>query len=278
MTRLQDQIPYVETSMLLSMTTDFRSSTDDPLPHLRAIAEAGFTHAHWCHQWNTDYLYGADEVRAIARALRDHGPLLLDLHASEGKATRCWTHDVAVRRAGIDLVVNRIRMTAELGGRAIVLHPPAPQVSREDAVRTLDALVSHAEPLGIRIALENLGDAASWDVIGELLARYPADRVGLCYDSGHGNLLPDGLDRLETHASRLHAMHLHDNDGRSDQHLLPFRGTVAWTRLAAILARSSHAHALTLESNTRNAGADVSDPSWLADGLSAAETIAERML
>jgi sugar phosphate isomerase/epimerase len=263
--------------MLLSMTTDFRSSTDDPLPHLRAIAEAGFTHAHWCHQWNTDHLYGKDEVRAIARALEDHGPLLLDLHASEGKGTRCWTDRAEMRPFGIDLVVNRIRMTAELGGRAIVLHPPGPELSRGDACRTLDALVAHAEPLGVRIALENLGDGSSWDVLGALLARYPADRVGLCYDSGHGNLLADGIDRLAAHASRLHAVHLHDNDGQSDQHRLPFEGTVPWPRLSEVLVRSSHADAVTLESNMRHDAADLDDSTWLAQGLAAANKIAALM-
>ena len=44
---------------MLSITTDYAKDVGDPSPYLRSIAEAGFSHLHWCHQWNTDFLYAA---------------------------------------------------------------------------------------------------------------------------------------------------------------------------------------------------------------------------
>jgi sugar phosphate isomerase/epimerase len=253
---------------LLAMTTDFRSSTDDPAPALAAIAAAGFTHAHWCHQWNTNKLYEPAEIRTISHVFRDNGLALLDLHASLGQGVAAW--------APVDLVVNRIRMTAELGGRAIVLHPPPPTLALDDARRALDALVVHAESLHVRIALENL-DGPSWDAISTLLVHYPVERVGLCYDSGHANVAAHGPDKVELFAHRLHAVHLHDNDGSGDQHRLPFDGSVDWRRVAQLLGRSSHADAVTLESNLRTYPAQNDERRWLRDAHAAAGRIAEMM-
>ena len=53
---------------MLSMTPDYVRSSGDPAPYLRRIADAGFSHVHWCHQWNTDFLYAACEVERGATA------------------------------------------------------------------------------------------------------------------------------------------------------------------------------------------------------------------
>lgn len=36
--------------MKIALNTDIFNDTGCPAPYLRAIAEAGFTHIHWCHQ------------------------------------------------------------------------------------------------------------------------------------------------------------------------------------------------------------------------------------
>ena len=55
---------------------------------------------------------------------------------------------------------------------------------------------------------------------------------GFCLDSGH--MLLCGLDAKETVlklGKRISAFHLHDNDGRNDQHLAPYMGILDWNRL-----------------------------------------------
>ena len=83
-------------------------------PYLRRIARPA-THLHWCHQWNTDFLYAEPEIDQIARWL-------------DSTACACWTSTgrrgwrksgsppPTVRLAGVELVASRLEMTARLGG------------------------------------------------------------------------------------------------------------------------------------------------------------------
>jgi sugar phosphate isomerase/epimerase len=234
----------------LSMTTDYANvDTGDPAPYLRRIAEAGFTHVHWCHEWNTDRLYSDADIEEIGRYLAETGLSLLDLHSSVGPKRDWGSATKQTRQAGVELVRNRLNMTARLGGDAIIMH--IPKWSAWEPLRlSLDEVEPDARRLGVRIALENgvLETVSSW------LDLYGSDYLGLCYDSGHGNLVPDGLDWLERMQSRLICVHLHDNHGTSDEHNLIFSGTVDWPRLAGILAGSSYKKPISSESNMARSG------------------------
>ncbi len=148
-------------------------------------------------------------------------------------------------------------MTARLGGDVIILHAGSSTgdnvlgssmgdnvAAYRQALRaSLEALAPIArDDFGVRIAIEN-GDFTE---IRRLLTEYPADFLGLCYDSGHGNI-GNGLDELETLKDRLISVHLHDNDGQGDEHKLPFSGTVDWPRLACLLATSGYAKCVSSE-------------------------------
>jgi len=110
--------------MQLSITTDYAKDTGNPESYLRCIADASFSHIHWCHQWSTDFLYSRREIEHIKKCLRGYGLELLDLHASHGQE-RSWTSSREYERlAGVELVQNRIEMTAQLGGDVIVIHIP----------------------------------------------------------------------------------------------------------------------------------------------------------
>ena len=253
----------------LAVATDFNGGGGDPETSLRQIAEAGFTHLHWCHQWNTDHLYSDWEIARIAGLLRRFGLKLLDIHGSDacaGGALRCWySPDETYRRAGVELVLNRLRMHAMLRGEGtLMMHVPgitpwndSPEGReavrpRVDALlRSLDELIPVARDLGIPLALENMpGD--TWEVLDRIFAETPADVVGLCYDSGHANIVvkdvpADGIEHLERHLDRLQALHLHDNDGSGDQHRPPFYGTIDWPRLVSDIRRSAYPRMLSFE-------------------------------
>jgi len=263
-----------------SMTTDYASSTEDPRPYLRRIAEAGFTHVHWCQQWNTPYLYAEEEVDLLRALLAELGLRLLDLHGLVRDPLYFAAAGRGAREEGLALVANRIRMAARLGSDTIILHPPEPKGHDWAAIwdgvrRFIDSLVEVAAPLGVRLAMENLQTADTWEMIHRLLGLYDARAVGLCYDSGHGNMVPGSLDRLEELRGRLFSVHLHDNDGSADQHRLPFTGTVDWDRLSAILAGSSYDRSISLESNTHTTGekGEEAERVYLREALAAAQRL-----
>ncbi len=254
--------------MLLSVTTDYATDKGCPEPALRRIADAGFTHIHWCHQWASDFVYSPAEVDQIRRWMAEYGLEMTDLHASMGPEKNWGSPREYERLAGVELVRNRIEMTARLGADVIVMHMPAGCQEGDEAAwarfrRSMDSLEPYAAVHGVRIAIENGGSDASFDTIERVLAMYGPEFAGVCYDAGHGNLFPCGLERLERVADRLLALHLHDNQGDGDDHNIPYSGTVDWSRLMAIIAKSSYAKWVSEEVSMRKAGID-DEPTFLA--------------
>jgi sugar phosphate isomerase/epimerase len=175
------------------------------------------------------------------------------------------------------LVRNRLEFAARLDSAVVIMHAgepdPADPAPFWDAIRrSLDELEPAARTLGVRIAVENGQRTASWETLATLLGDYPPDFLGLCYDSGHGNMLADGLARLDALRDRLIAVHLHDNDGGSDQHRIPFTGTVSWDRLAQVLARSSYTDMVNIETIMHQTGLTDQDD-FLAQTYTAAHRV-----
>ena len=87
-------------------------------------------------------------------------------------------------------------------------------------------------------ALSNCAPPGQFDdSIESVLAQYAPDYLGLCYDSGHANIVIDRLHRLERLKDPLIALHLNDNDGSADQHMLPFQEVLigrTWLKLSPI--------------------------------------------
>jgi sugar phosphate isomerase/epimerase len=244
---------------MLSITSDFVESYGSPQPYLEEIAAAGFTHVHWCHQWNTDFLYSEHEIAQIKRWFADYNLKLLNLHASHGKEKYWCSFLEYQRKSGVELVQNRIRMAAVLGADVVIIHVPSSagaevrEAMLEPVRKSMDEVLPFARSHNIRIAIENM-ETDDFGMLSTLLDEYDADVLGLCYDSGHGHIDGRGLDNLEKLKERLIALHLHDNDGSNDQHKIPFTGTVDWQRLARIIAASPYDKGINLEVVIQNSG------------------------
>ena len=258
---------------MLSVTTDYARDTGDPSPYLKRIADAGFSHIHWCHHWNTDFLYSRWEIEQIREWLEDYGLKLLDLHGSAGREKNWASEQEYQRLSGVELARNRIEMASYLSSDVIIMHVPGDP----DSVpirKTLDELEPTARERNVRIAAEN----GNFEAIGKLLSEYDPEFLGLCYDCGHGNMTPDGLDNLETYKDRLISVHLHDNDGGGDLHNPLFSGTMDWRRLARIMAKSSYAKCVSMEVTMGRSGIE-DEEEFLAlafeTGTKFAEMIAE---
>lgn len=77
----------------------------------------------------------------------------------------------------------------------------------------------------LRICLENLFHkiALNADELLYMLSPLDPDHFGICLDTGHLNLtVKNQAEFIEKAGSRLHALHIADNDGSYDQHKMPF--------------------------------------------------------
>jgi sugar phosphate isomerase/epimerase len=211
------------------------------------------------HEMHGEYFYSEKEMRQLAELLNRLGMCVRDVHGTHGRDPKgsqglCWSTDENDRQAGVQLIRNRIDLTEALGGSVLTLHvSSAPTVAKMTAIRrTMQEAERYARQHGVRIALENMHYPSylNHDVIRELLAEFGSDVVGVCFDTGHGNCLPNGLDFAREFNDRIIAVHLNDNLGAvnnnatdedasaSDRHMLLYSGTVNWADVADVLYNS----------------------------------------
>lgn len=141
----------------------------------------------------------------------------------------------------LDTLRRWIDLFVAVGIRAGVLHPgggslikqgmPDEQVA-ELRTSALQTLADHTKGSDFVICLENGGGARTRaPTLVEIIKRADRPNLGICLDTGHLNL-GDGGDQAEfirTAGPWLRALHIADNEGQTDQHLMPFgRGTVDW--------------------------------------------------
>lgn len=105
--------------------------------------------------------------------------------------------------------------------------------------RRFRAICERAEKYGVAVAFENLRRTSYLDYILHELSDLRSARF--CFDCGHENLYNHGAGVLESHADRLSALHLHDNFGLSDDHMLPFDARIDWRGMAQRLKTASAA-------------------------------------
>lgn len=109
----------------------------------------------------------------------------------------------------------------------------------------------------VGIAIENMIEGhgirrfgCSHEDLLELLDRLGDDeRFGICWDTGHANLnQSDQPSAIREMGKRLRTLHVNDNYGRgSDDHTLPFLGTVSWGPIMRALRESGYQGDFTYE-------------------------------
>lgn len=148
---------------------------------------------------------------------------------------------------------NCFTVCARMGGRYMVVHPItlAYQYSRQEEhdfnIEMYRRLMPLAREHHVMICLENLftdynghiveGICSDFteaaDYIDELNAIAGEELFGFCFDVGHANILGKNLyQAIVQLGNRLKILHIHDNDGVSDLHNMPFTFARVWNPIA----------------------------------------------
>jgi len=213
---------------------------------LKNIADAGFSHVHWGHDWLGEYVYSNIEMVQIKEMLGKHNFKLKGLHATEGgikylsengkldfgnryKNRKDYTSlNEYTRLAGVELIKNRVDLAHMIEVGEIVLHMQLPYVEFsenkdfkkrywEQVFKSFDELEPYCNARKVKIAVENLICTPLQEQIDQfdkLFARYDFDFLGFCFDSGHGTLVgsDDHLIFAKRYKDRIIALHLQDTD------------------------------------------------------------------
>lgn len=208
---------------------------------LKKIAEAGFSHVHWCHEWDGDYLYSKSEMQQIASWFEKYHLKAKSLHASKGsrifsamrkdyESRKDFTSNNEFnRQAGVELIQNRIDLAYTLKATEIVLHLYIPYLNFEEnqnaeeifikqLYQSLDEIEVYAKNKNIRICFETMLDTP-YDIQEKyfdlLFKRYPKEYLGMCLDTGHAYAILNEkmYDWIEKYIDHIFNVHINDNLG-----------------------------------------------------------------
>ena len=214
--------------------------------HLLEIAAHGFECVElFATRTHFDY-HNPASVADFQAWLGEAGLTLHGIHAPIGESFvgGRWgppltfaTADAAVRARALDETERALQIARRIPCQVLVVHlglprtqPAASGNSRDGARRGVEAIERLVEPLGVRVAIEvipnELSRAASLvHFVEEVLEN---SKAGICLDFGHAHMDGDVVDAIETVSEHLVTTHVHDNRGRTDDHLVPFDGTIDW--------------------------------------------------
>ena len=244
--------------------------------HLREMADYGFdaievvaTRTHF------DY-HDQAAAASLGTWLADTGLRLHSIHApftehfSDGRWGPAFSNasrDEKVRGRAVGEAVAALEVARHVPFEFLVLHlglpdslPPPPGDNQIDAAcRSIDEIEQRAESLGVRVAVEVIPNALSapQTLVDLIEERLELARVGACLDFGHAFIMGDPVEAVETLSGSLVTTHMHDNHGRSDEHLVPFEGAIDWPAVLMSLEKIGYDGLLMLELATYGEPATV---------------------
>ena len=187
-------------------------------------------------------------------------PRFVQLHG--GLPLTLASRDAAARSRALAETERALHVARRIPFGVLVTHlglPRPAENSRDGARRSVETLQKQAAPLGVRLALEvipnQLSQASSLAHFIEEVVDAPD--IGICLDFGHAHMDGDLVEAVETVSEHLIAAHLHDNRGRTDDHLVPFDGTIDWAAALTAVQKVGYEGALIFEIETRGSTKDA---------------------
>lgn len=210
---------------------------------LRLIKQAGFKSVLlW---WAVESAFEPPVPQKVQTAERV-GLSVENAHLHFARVNELWTEGLSGEAYCLELC-GLVEAAAVYGVPTLVVHltrtaePPA--FSGVGFSRFM-RMVETAERAGVDLAFENL---KAPDRLYEFIARADSPRVGVCFDSGHNHCHCPERRVCRDFSDKIKAVHLHDNFGDRDSHLIPFDGNSDWHVIRNELIDSAYAGAWSLE-------------------------------
>ncbi len=189
-----------------------------------------------------------------AEALAATGVELHAVHSPFGPDVDWCAPDGEAARAGQAIMRYVIPTAAELGAGIVVIHPSRGaegEAAEQMWARVrggLETLLPLAEANGVVLALENMPwKEQNAQQLAPLIDDLASARLVACLDAGHANIAEGVVEAARAFGRQLGHLHLHDNHGESDEHLIPPNGTIDWPAVCAALRELDFAGPLNFE-------------------------------
>lgn len=197
------------------------------------------------------------DFAAVAERLAGEG-LSVTLHAPFVDL-RPGALDPRIRRVTVERLQQVFDLAPLFHPRSIVCHPSfdiryyvtAERLWLEHSVETWRTFILQAEQIGTLIALENVYERDPRE-LKLLLEALPTERFCCCFDTGHFNAFAESpLDLwMDALGERIGQLHLHDNHGRTDEHLPVGAGRFPFPEFFRMLRDRGRRPIVTLEAHS----------------------------
>jgi sugar phosphate isomerase/epimerase len=153
-----------------------------------------------------------------------------------------------------------------LGCKYFVIHPimpfgtgaePDSEMFYKLNYEFFKSLIPTAEKYGVVICVENMPSEKEKEAQGNHLYGSCALNIsalaqklncGICWDVGHANVSGYKMsEQMEILRGKIDVLHIHDNHGARDEHLLPFEANVDWQDVAEGIKRADFGGILDVE-------------------------------
>ena len=231
---------YVEGGMKIATTTgDFKAYTTDVKEIIDLLHQAGFRYIDLSLYTDKDMEpFFADNWEDYTKELKsyaeDKGMSFVMAHALGGNALQ--------DKVSYDKIVKATKRSIEvcdiLGIPNIVVHSGhQPNLTTEEFYEKNKAFYSEFFPLmeqtGVNVLIENSTSAnisncffLTGKDMRDFLEYVNHPNLKACWDTGHANIENHQYDDIIALDDYLAGLHVTDNNGQKDEHLMPYQGTM----------------------------------------------------
>ena len=119
----------------------------------------------------------------------------------------------------------------------------------EAGFSSLDELTVFAKQRGVEILLENIPNELSTAERLKLFNEFTHLKMNFVFDTGHAHIGAGIEHEFQIMKDRIRSLHVHDNNGKEDQHLFPMAegGTIDWPKTMELLRSKQDQYPLLLE-------------------------------
>ena len=206
------------------------------------------------------------DIATALESLKDSYNLTYSLHAPFNDINIASLNE-AVRETSVIELIRVMNIAAELNIRAVTFHPGLYSMVVSDmeeksilaAKRSLRTIDRMAKECGVRMCIENmpgfkffLGQTAE-----QLADLVEGTELPVCFDIGHANITGQIDAMMDKFEGRIFNVHIHDNDGKQDQHLTIGDGSIDFDHVVKRLSRYGGRY--VIESKSLESAADSQD-------------------
>ncbi len=164
-------------------------------------------------------------------------------------------------------LLNSMKAMSILGCKWGAYHPKtafndnfSSETAMKDNYNEISIYLEEAEKYNVGIAVENIPIfpdcpqhrffSSDYDELNFLVESFKSDKVGICWDFGHANLMPIKQEKaFKILGDKIRIVHMHNNYRFNDDHVMPTLGTIDWESVMPALKKCGYDGDFSIEIN-----------------------------